>query len=71
MTLMPRWRVLPNQQATWDDLVVQSAVGEWVLYTDMAKHYDVVLSIIMRAEKRAEVAEARLEAYKAQNVREF
>jgi len=37
----------------------------------MAKHYDVVLSIIMRAEKRAEIAEARLEAYKAQNVREF
>jgi len=59
MTLMPRWHVLPNQAAVWDDLVVKSGVGEWVLYDDMKKHYDTVIAIVQRAQQRADQAEER------------
>jgi hypothetical protein len=59
MSLMPRYHVLPDRAAVWDDLVTKSGVGEWVLYDDMKKHYDVIIAIIQRAQQRADQAEER------------
>jgi hypothetical protein len=59
MSLMPRWHALPDTRKLWDDLLVKSGVGEWVQYADVKAHYDVVISIIQRAQKRADEAEER------------
>jgi len=59
MSLMPRWRALPDTRKLWDDMLVQSGVGEWVQYADMKAHYDVVIAIIQRAQHAAELAQGR------------
>jgi hypothetical protein len=59
MSLMTRWHALPDARKLWDDLLVKSGVGEWVQYKDMKAHYDVVIAIIQRAQRQAEIATAR------------
>ena len=53
MMLMPRYRQL-------DDLMTRSATGDWVKFADVRAHYEVVASIIERAELRAKKAEKDL-----------
>jgi len=70
MNLMPRFHVLPNQQAVWDDLLVKSGVGEWVKHEDVVKHYEIIEAIVARALHRAAVAEEKCERLRARNVRQ-